>query len=179
MRIVRINRAGGMAACFLVLLALAAIPMIFLLGAAQFSVWALEWIPGLIGSAIILSAVLLPLALVPGARELAGRLYGVASLVFGACGWLYAMGFTYEAWGMLGVVIGILIFGVGVVLTGALAAMLAGAWMVLGNLAFLLGLALMARFLSVWLLQSAAKRRLQEIIRDNPSAATIIQPPGD
>src|SRR3546814_2395249 len=37
---------------------------------------------------------------------------------------------------MLGVVIGIMVFGVGVVFTGSLAAIISATWVVLGNLAF-------------------------------------------
>src|SRR3546814_6480149 len=87
----------------------------------------------------------MPLAIIPATRGLASTLFGLALFVFGACLWLYALAFTYIEWGMLGVVIGIMVFGVGVVFTGSLAAIISATWVVLGNLAFLFALFLGAR----------------------------------
>ena len=97
--------------------------------------------------------------------------------MFGACLWLYALAFTYLEWGMLGVVIGIMVFGVGVVFTGSLAAIISATWVVLGNLAFLFALFLGARVLSVWLARLADQRLLRRIMRDAPSTVTITQDP--
>src|SRR3546814_7998997 len=147
----------------------------FLMGAAEFSIWALDWIPGAIGIAILACLVIMPLAIIPATRGLASTLFGLALFVFGACLWLYALAFTYIEWGMLGVVIGIMVFGVGVVFTGSLAAIISATWVVLGNLAFLFALFLGARVLSVWLAHLADQRLLRRKMRDAPSTVNINQ----
>src|SRR3546814_14319522 len=119
---------------------------------------ALDWIPGAIGIAILACLVIMPLAIIPATRGLASTLFGLALFVFGACLWLYALAFTYIDWGMLGVVICIMVFGVGVVFTGSLAAIISATWVVLGNLAFLFHLFPVARVLSVWLAHLADQR---------------------
>jgi hypothetical protein len=175
MSIAKLKSAGGMAAGFLLLLALLAIPIMFFWGAAEFSVWTLYWIPSTIGIATFAVVFLIPLAIIPATRGLAGNLLGLASFVFGACLWLYALAFTYLEWGMLAVVIGALIFGVGVVLTGTLAAVLSASWIVLGNLAFLFALFVGARLLSAWLAHLAEQRLLRRVMRDAPSTVILTQ----
>lgn len=175
MSIAKLKDVGGIAAGFLLLLVFLAIPIILITGAAKFSVWALDWIPGTLGIATLVCIVLVPLAIIPATRGIAANLFGLASLVFGACLWLYALAFTYLEWGMLGVIIGVMIFGVGVVFTGALAAIFSATWIVLGNLAFLLALFVAARFLSVWLAHLADQRTLRREMRDSPSKVIITQ----
>jgi hypothetical protein len=138
---------------------------------------ALDWIPSTIGIATFVCVVLIPLAIIPATRGFASSLFGLASFVFGLCLWLYALAFTYLEWGMLAVVIGVMIFGVGVVFTGTLAAILSGTWVVLGNLAFLFALFVGARLLSAWLARLADERRARRVMRDTPSSATITQDP--
>lgn len=65
---------------FVILLAIIAVPVLLLLGAAEFSVWALGWIPDLIGGAALVSLALVPLAFIPATRGLASGLFGFASL---------------------------------------------------------------------------------------------------
>jgi len=122
MSILKLKDVGGAAAGILLMLAVFAIPIMFLIGAAEFSVWVLDWIPSTIGIATLACVVFLPLTIIPPTRGFAGNLYALASLVFGACLWLYALAVTYMEWGMLAVIIGVMVFGVGVVFTGTLAA---------------------------------------------------------
>ncbi|WP_147391844.1 hypothetical protein [Pelagerythrobacter aerophilus] len=173
MSIEKLKSAGGMAAGLLLMLVLLALPLMLLLGAAEISVWALDWIPQAIGIATLGCMLLIPLAIIPATRGLAASLFGLASLVFGACLWLYALAFTYLEWGMLGVVIGVLIFGVGVVVTGTLAAIFSGMWVVLGNVAFLLALFVGTRLLSVWLARLADERHMRKAARETPSEVVI------
>src|SRR3546814_4520035 len=109
----KLKNVGGMAAGSVVVLAFLAIPIMFIMGAAEFSIWALDWIPGAIGIAMLACLVLIPLAIIPETRGLASTLFGLDPSVFGECLWLYALAFTYLERGMLGVVIGILVLGVG------------------------------------------------------------------
>jgi hypothetical protein len=171
----KLRDAGGTAAGFLLLLAFIALPIMFLLGAAEFSVWALDWIPSTIGIATLVCVVLIPLAIIPATRGLASNLFGLASFVFGACLWLYALAFTYLEWGMLAVVIGVMVFGVGVVFTGTLAAIFSATWVVLGNIAFLFALFVGTRILSAWLAHLAEQRLLRRVMRDEPSRVILTQ----
>ncbi len=175
MSLTKSKDVGGIAAGFLLMLIFLATPIILITGAAKFSVWALDWIPGILGIATLVCMVLAPLAIIPATRRIAAALFGFASLVFGACLWLYALAFTYLEWGMVGVIIGVFIFGVGVVFTCALAAIFSGTWIVLGNLAFLLALFMAARFLSVWLAHLADQQAQRREMRDSPSKVIINQ----
>lgn len=175
MSIAKLKDAGGTAAGFLLLLVFLAIPIILLLGTAEFSVWALDWIPSTIGFATLACVFLIPLAIIPATRGLASNLFAVASFVFGACLWFYAMAFTYLEWGMLGVIIGVMVFGVGVVFTGTLAAIFSATWVVLGNLAFLFALFFGARLLSAWLAHLAEQRLLRRAMRDTPSTVILTK----
>ena len=173
MSVAGLKNAGGMAGGLVVLLVILAIPIILLTGAAEFSVWALDWIPGTIGIAITGCLVLLPLAVIPATRGFASSMYGLASFAFGVCLWLYALAFTYIEWGMVGVVIGVLVFGVGVVITGILAAIFSATWVVLWNIAFLFALFIVARILSAWLMGVHEERKLLRRIRETPSQAIV------
>ena len=89
MSLTKSKDVGGIAAGFLLMLIFLATPIILITGAAKFSVWALDWIPGILGIATLVCMVLAPLAIIPATRRIAAALFGFASLVFGACLWLY------------------------------------------------------------------------------------------
>lgn len=171
----KLKSAGGMAGGFLLLILFISLPVIFLLGAAEFSVWALDWIPGTFAIAIGACVVLIPFAIIPVTRGLAANLFDLVSLVFGACLWLYALAFTYLEWGMVAVVIGVLLAGVGVIFTGILAALFAGVWVVLGNMALIFAAFVISRILVGWLAHSVERRRMREVARETPSKVTITQ----
>ena len=170
----KLKSAGGMAAGLLLLLVFLAIP-IFLLGAAKFSVWSLDWIPGTFAITLGACVLLLPLAILPASRGLAANLFSVTSLVFGGCLWLYTLAFTYLEWGMLAVVIGVMLAGVGVIFTGIVAAIFGGTWGVLGNMALLFAMFVGTRFLSAWLAHLAEQRRMREFAHETPSNVTLTQ----
>lgn len=169
------KKVGGMIGGVIALGIIIALPVVLLLGIAEVSLWALDWIPDAIGWATAAGFLLFLLAVVPAGRGLAGSSFTVISFVYLVSMWLYAMAFTYLEWGLVGLVIGVMFFGVGVLLTGALAAVFAGAWTVLGNLAMLLVLFVVARMLGAWLLESADKRELRKSLKENPSQVTITQ----
>ena len=173
MSIAGLKNAGGMVAGVILFLAVLAIPIMFLLGAAEFSVWVLDWIPDAVGLATFACVMLIPLAIIPATRGFAAGLFGLASFVFGACMWLYALAFTYLEWGFVGVVIGVMAFGVGVMITGIVAAVLSGTWVVLGNLAFVFALFVGARLLSTWMEHLAGQRHSRRAMRETPSQVTI------
>lgn len=173
MSVGKLKEAGGVVAGFFLVLIVLAIPIMLILGAAEFSLWALDWIPSTIGIAMLGCVMIIPLAIIPVTRGVASALFGFAYVVFGACLWLYALAFTYLEWGMLGVIIGVMVFGVGVVLTGTLAAILSATWVVLGNIAFLFALLVGCRLVSAWLAHLADQRHRSRSSRDTPSTVTI------
>lgn len=66
--------------------------------------------------------VLVPMALYPGTRAQAGVGLYLASWVFGLTTWLLGAAVTFATFGWLGLIIGVMLFGVGVVPIGIFAA---------------------------------------------------------
>jgi hypothetical protein len=131
----------------------ALLPLAFLLGAIGLlavaffkgAVWASEsLLPPLtqLGWAAFLALVfvLLPLSLVSRIRGHTGTGILLCSYLFGLVCWMSGLLATYQAWGMTGVVLGLMVVGVGVVPVGILASALHGDWNTAGTLA---GLALL------------------------------------
>ena len=175
----RIREVRGSASCLLLAVLILAIPLLFLFGLAEFSVWALNWIPDVFWVALVLCIAMVPIAVIPATRAIASVTYGLASFVFLAGLWLYSLAFTYTEWGMIGVVIGVVVAGIGVVFTAILAALFSASWAVLGNVAILIALGLGTRFLAGWLNVSAQQRLIRQQMRDHPSEAIITQSPRD
>ncbi|WP_137680532.1 hypothetical protein [Aurantiacibacter suaedae] len=179
MMVTKIRQIRGSAACLPLVLLILAIPLLFLFGLAEFSVWALTWIPDVFWVAMVLCIAMVPLAIIPAARAMAGAAYGLASFVFLAGLWLYSLAFTYTEWGMIGVVLGVIVAGIGVVFTAILAALFSASWEVLGNVAILIALGFGTRFLAAWLNVSAQARLVRQQMQEHPSEAIITQPPRD
>lgn len=170
-----IKSAAGMIGGVILVGIIIAIPIMLLMGIAEVSVWMLDWIPSAIGWATLIGILLVPLAIIPPSRGFAGSLFTLVSSVYLIAMWFYAMAFTYLEWGLVGLVVGVLLFGVGVLFTGTLAAVVAGAWTVLGNLAMLLAFYIVARLVGAWLSENASKRRIDRALRETPGAMTISQ----
>ena len=84
--------------------------------------------------ALWLAATCLVLALVPSWRGAAGFWLSICSIVFGLTLWLIGFIVTYEHWGVVGVAIGIFLFGIGVVPVAMVASLVNGSWVMLGIL---------------------------------------------
>src|SRR5205807_38102 len=80
--------------------------------------------------------ILLPLSFVLGTRKFASMGLLIASFIFGASTWLIGFTVTYDYWGILGVIIGIVMGIVGIVPLGMIASLLHSDWV---SLAFLCG----------------------------------------
>jgi len=136
-----------------------AIPIALLYGAAELSLWALKWTPAVFGTVFWATVlVLVPLAIIPPTRGWSALGFVIASYLFGLLLWIWAMAFTYDVWGLGAVVIGLLIFGAGVVAVAMLAALIKGVWAVLGTFIFLLVLTLGTRAFGHWLGATYAQR---------------------
>jgi hypothetical protein len=170
----KLKSVGGGAAGAIILLAFLSLPFIFIYGAVEFSIWALDWIPDAIGWLIIICLPIAILCLFPFCRGFSSNFFGLASFAFGFILWIYCLAYTYTEWGLFGVIVGVVFFGIGVVLTGLISALLSGAWIVLGNIAFLLGLYIVARLLSGWMAYLNENRRLLKSMEGYSSDQIVI-----
>jgi len=148
------------------------LPIALIFGAAELSVWALDWLPSTFSWTFLVTVILfVPLAFIPAARGVSGNGIVIASYIFGAILWLWAMAITYSVWGMLALVLGLVFFGVGVVPVAILAVLFEGEWMAFGNLLFLIVLTFGSRGLGYWLIEKAA---LRQIVKDHEQAQKEI-----
>lgn len=135
----RIKNAGWVVAGFAIVALLLLIPMLFLQGALWASETFLPFLLNLAGFIFLVDvALVLPLAIFRRLRPFAGVGLQWSSLVFGLTTWLFGLIVTHELWGWMAVVIGLLMFGVGVVAMGMLASVFSGEWSVLFTLAIML-----------------------------------------
>ena len=72
--------------------------------------------------------------------------------------WCCGLGVTYEAWGMVGVIIGLVIAGVGIVPVGMLAVLLQGEWQALIVFVIFIVLTFGLRALGFWLAKKVDER---------------------
>lgn len=151
--------AGGCMLGAMLMLGMASLGIAALYGAAELSVFVLEWTPPILAIAFwVTILVLIPLALIPATRGFASGGIIISSYVFGAILWIISMAFTYDVWGLIAVIIGLVFFGVGVVAVAIVAALINGLWSMLGGLAFLLVLTYTSRVLGFWLAEKAEAR---------------------
>ena len=138
---------------------LIAIPVLLLVGAAEVSAAALGWMPWIF--AIVAGAGLLAFglpALVAGRRGRSGIGFLLTATVLGALLWIWSLAFTYEAWGIIPVIIGLLLAGIGIVPVALAAALFEGAWTTLALLLALIACIYGFRVVGTRLLGSAAAR---------------------
>ena len=102
--------------------------------------------------------MLVLLWLTPPTRAVSALEYMIASFAFGAIMWVWGMAFTYTVWGLFAVILGLAIFGVGVVPIAMLGGL--GAWGLgdLGGFVIMAVLTYGCRMLAMWLGQKADER---------------------
>lgn len=151
---------AGTALGFMFFIGIIALGVAFLMGAAAFSLWILKWtFPAFMLAAGVAVLILLPLALIPPSRMLSAIGFLIVSFVFGAILWLWAMAYTYSAWGLFGLIIGLFLGGIGVVPVAMVAALFHGDWSNLGLFLVTIILTVGTRALAHWLEQKATIRK--------------------
>jgi uncharacterized protein YacL len=156
----------------LVMTAVFGLAVIFIVGATAVSFWVREWFPIVFWSNLLIAFFILgPLSLIPPARFVAAIGFVIASFVFGAMMWCGGLGVTYEAWGMAGVIIGLVIAGVGIVPVGMLAVLLQGEWQALIGFVILIVLTFGLRALGFWLAKKVDERAARLSFRREMEAA--------
>lgn len=150
-----ISSIGTYALGLVVLIAVIAIPVVFIFGAAWVGVRVLPWLMWLcfwgVGFNIL---ILLPLALIPPTRGWAGLGFYLSSYAFGLTGWFMGLLLTWSLWGLVAVILGLVIMGVGVVPIAIVATLFNGMWLELGVLVLAVVLAYGLRLLGLWLIES-------------------------
>ncbi|MBA4051387.1 MAG: hypothetical protein C0472_05770 [Erythrobacter sp.] len=153
---------GGGILAIAFIFGLAAVGIGILYGAAEMSIWAIQWAPQVVGWVVSACLfILLPLSFFPATRNFAGNGFEIASFVFVMFLWVFAMAFTYSEWGLGLLVLGLMFFGVGVIFMSILAALFGAEWGALGLIAMIGGAALISRIFGAWLLEKAALRSIR------------------
>lgn len=111
-------------------------------------------------------AILLPLALIRPTQGFAGMALIYTSYLFGLTLWAWSLLLTYDWWGWVGVIVGLVFAGVGVVPVAMLAALVHGAWVVLGETLFMLVVVYGTRALGTYVAMRAHERALARAIED-------------
>ena len=143
---------------------LIAIPVLLVVGAAEVSAMALGAMPTIFGGLVIGSALLFGvLSLMPKKRGLAGAGVLFTSMLLAALLWIWALAFTYESWGLIPVIVGLLLFGIGIVPIALLAAVVESQWLTLGLLLALMVCIHAYRVFGTNLLRLAGKRAFDSV----------------
>lgn len=151
-----ISNIGSYALGLVVMLALLALPVLFIVGGVAIGEKILPWLILLSILNLYLNIlILLPLALIPPTRAWAGVGFFISSYVFGLTGWFMGLLLTWILWGGLAVFIGLFIMGIGVVPIGMLATLFNGMWAELGLLFLAVVLTFGLRILGMTLAENA------------------------
>ena len=121
-------------------------------GMAWVSGHVLEYLITLNNIVTVVCIVLL-ISLVPFRKTRNVPAYGlyVASFVFGVCVWMYGFAVTYQIWGGVGIIIGLILGIVGIVPLGIIAACWHSEWTIVAELIYGLVLTYGARAIALWL----------------------------
>jgi len=151
---VQMNKTINTLGCFIISLAILAGILLLFNIFIRGGVWVADRIlPDLIYFSIIVLAfdviICLPLSFFDKTKEFAGKGFLYSSYFFGAVLWLWSLVIAFNLWGWVAIVIGLLLFGVGVVPIAFLAALFAGLWSTLGYLILLLILTWVTRSVGI------------------------------
>jgi len=139
-----------------IMLAVLSLPVIFIVGGVWVGEKVLPWL--MLFSVIAIGfclVILLPLTIFKATRGWAGVGFYFASYIFGLTGWFMGLLLTLALWGVLAVIIGLFLFGVGVVPIAMLATLFNGMWLELGLLFLAVILTFGCRLLGIVLAESA------------------------
>ncbi len=158
----KIKGAGGVVLGLGILVAIFLLIGLLLVGGAWLSAKIYPWLQIISGITLVVLVVLfLPLSFFGRTRVFAGNGFFIASYVFGLTLWVWGFLLTYVLWGGFAVIVGLFIFGVGVIPIAILATLFKGMWSTLGELLFLTVLVFGLRFLGFWLLSKATREQVE------------------
>lgn len=147
----RIKGAGGLALAITALCGLVLLLALFIEGGAWLGEKIYPWLVTATGFALgVVTFVFLPLLLFRKTRGFSGAGLRIASAMFGFTLWVWGLLLTYDLWGAIAVLIGLVLLGVGVVPIAMLATLFKGMWLTLGELVLLTVLTFGTRFAGAW-----------------------------
>ena len=142
------------------MLVLMAVPVVFIYGMTWVSMKVFPWLtPAFFLTLTVCVFLLGPMSFIAKTRWLAAVGFLWCSYVFGTILWIWALLLTFELWGMIAVVIGLLIVGIGIVPVALLASLFRGEWAGLGNLVIMILATFGFRILAIWLASKADRER--------------------
>jgi hypothetical protein len=151
-----LSSIGTYALGVVIILALLALPALFIFGGIWVGEKILPWLMLLCILALAFNIfILVPLALIPPTRPWAGLGFFISSYLFGLTGWFMGLLLTWTLWGGCAVVVGLFIMGIGVVPIAMLATLFEGMWLELGLLILAVILTYGLRVLGVALAENA------------------------
>lgn len=154
----RIKGAGGFAFAIAALGGVVLLFALFIEGGVWLGEKIHPWLVTATGVVLgIVTFVFLPLLPIRKARAFSCVGLNFASAMFGFTLWVWGLLLTYRLWGAIAVVIGLVIFGVGVIPVAMIATLFKGMWLTLGELVLLSVLTFGTRFIAVW-----AARKVEE-----------------
>ncbi len=159
----RLKSTGGCLFGAIGMLVLFAIPAVLLFGAAWLSEHFLPWffLASLLALAFEL-VIVLPLSIFRPCRGFSCLASMIVSYVFGVTLWLWALLLTIALWGWVAVIVGLLLFGVGIVPIAFFAALFNGMWSVVLQIVVLFVLTMGTRMFAFWIAGKADSPPLAE-----------------
>jgi hypothetical protein len=151
-----LQATGGILLIIAGILAMATIPVLFVVGAEWLSTRLLPWFS--LASALALAFVLLvalPLSVFKACRRFASVAALISSYMFGATLWMWGLLLTLKLWGWWAVILGLFMAGVGVVPIAMLATLFKGMYSVFGQLILLTVLTFGVRSYALWIVSDA------------------------
>jgi hypothetical protein len=106
-----------------------------------------------------LALLLLLLSLIPKLRSFTGVGIFIGSWVLGGLFWLECLYITYALWGLAAAIVGVMILGVGIFATAALALLFHGAFIPFLMLLLTFGVIYALRFLGIWFAMSRSEEK--------------------
>lgn len=158
---------GGLLLGLAVIVALTSLVALFIKGGAWASAVILPFVDLFSWFTISITIlVLLPLSFFKKTRPSSGFMLMMASYVFGLAAWLKGFLWAYNIWGVVGVLIGVFLFGVGVVPVGAIALLFNGMWQPFFALIAAVATMYVCRKYGLYLILKADKEREESTVID-------------
>lgn len=162
-----LKRIGGLLIGLAVIVAFTFLVALFIKGGAWASAVILPFVDFLSWFTISITIlVLLPLSFFKKTRPSSGFMLLTASYVFGLAAWLKGFLWAYNIWGVVGVLIGVFLFGVGVVPVGAIALLFNGMWQPFFALIAAVATMYVCRKYGLYLILKADKEREESTVID-------------
>lgn len=173
------DKLKGVGAGLLILFGIVVLTLIgyaFVVGATAASFYVIKWSPWVFWPTLVACIFLLgPLAIIPPTRLASAIGFMIASFIFGAITWFFALAFTYVVWGFVGVIVGLVVAGIGIVPVAMLAALLHAEWPTLVGFVLLVILTFGLRALAQWLAEKVDERAARLALEKTANVPSMVE----